>query len=90
MKLDYGNLPIGGIAKLTRTHKGIEFMVFIEEEVNDYEYQQCHTVFRTPKGKYKLDWNASKELIDSVSEEDFMEMACENAWHNYNTRHGWT
>lgn len=88
MNLKYENTftPHGGIARLEHEFKGVSFEIFIEEEINEDDAQSVHVVFRTPKGKYRIDIKASKELIDTGDELEFKEMVCA---HVHGRKNGW-
>jgi len=77
-----------GLCKIEATWNGPEFKIVIEEAADVYNVQNCHTIFRTPKGLYSHDFQASKELIEDVSITDFLRMCYDNAFDWYEKNHG--
>lgn len=78
-------------AKLIHTFKNVEFTILVNEEIKtNNDTQECIAIFRTPKGKFRHDFLASKELIDNASEAEFMESMCDMAYNSFEKTHGWT
>lgn len=78
-----------GLAKLEHTYKDVDFLIVIEEEMDVDNIHKCHTVFRTPKGKYRKDWLFQDEAIKDLPEQAIKEFACKQAYNWYEKAHGW-
>lgn len=78
-----------GLMKLEHTYKDVEFLIVIEEEMDDHYIHKCHTVFRTPKGKYRKDWLAVDAFLKDFNEDMIKKVACESAYDWYEAAHGW-
>lgn len=79
-----------GLAKIKHSFKGVDFLIIIEEEMDEHSVHQCHTVFRAPTGKYRKDWSIHDVALKDLPEDVIKEMACESAYNWYERIHGWT
>lgn len=79
-----------GLAKLEHVYKGVDFLILIEEEMDENNIHKCHSVFRTPKGKYRKDWLLADEALNDLTEDYIKQMACEIGYDWYESTHGWT
>lgn len=78
-----------GLAKLEHTYKDVDFLIVIEEEMDEDNSHKCHSVFRTPKGKYRKDWLLADEALKALPEDQIKQMACEIGYEWYERAHGW-
>lgn len=78
-----------GMARLSHTHKGVEFTIIINEEMDEHSVHTCHTVFRAPKGKYRKDFLIYDEALKDLPEDVIKDMACQSAYDWYQSAHGW-
>lgn len=74
--------------KLEHTYKDVEFLIVIEEEMDDHYIHKCHTVFRTPKG-YFAHLKGSIAFLKDFNEDMIKKVACESAYDWYEAAHGW-
>lgn len=92
MKLDFKLSDFDeNYAELFHTFKGIEFRILIAETINtEMISQNCHAIFRTPKGKYKHDFWVSPEFISDLTESVFLDEVCKIVYDAFESKFGWT